>query len=265
MKIALYTRVENPSLSHFIAQLGSFGLQYELNPLSTAGFDYAISFGGDGTFLSSVRKMGRECIPVMGINSGRLGFLSTVSKDCAEDAIEDLISGNFKTVKRSMIKILADDIPEGIPHRALNEFTIQKNGTSMILIEIAIDGQQIGSYWADGIIISTPTGSTAYSMSVGGAILTPECRAFIISPIAPHNLNIRPLVVPDSGAVWLRVTTRSGCQAIATIDNREYNVLSGASFELIRSKYELETIHLQKSTYYSTLRDKLLWGVDLRG
>lgn len=265
MKIALYTRVENPSLSHFITQLSGFGLEYELNPLSTSGCHYAISFGGDGTFLSSVRKMGHECIPVMGINSGRLGFLSTVSKDCATEAIANLISGNFNTVKRSMIKILADDIPEGIPHRALNEFTIQKIGTAMVLIELAIDDQHIGSYWADGIIISTPTGSTAYSMSVGGAILAPECRAFIISPIAPHNLNVRPLVVPDSGSVSIRITTRSGCQAIATIDNREYNVLSGTWFKLCRSKYELETIHLKQSNYYATLREKLLWGVDLRG
>lgn len=263
MKIALYTRTDNPSLGDFLEILRANSVDFQINPTATKGCDYAISFGGDGTFLSSVRKMGRECIPIIGVNSGRLGFLSTVQKDDADLAIKELINNNFDTISRSMIKIIGE-IPEEIPHRALNEFTIQKSGTAMIMIEIAIDNQDVGTYWADGVIVSTPTGSTAYSMSVGGAILTPGCGSFIISPIAPHNLNIRPLVVPDSSTISLRAITRSNSHAIITIDNREFRAGSGRGFGLVRSKYELQTIHLKGNNYYQTLRDKLLWGVDLR-
>lgn len=264
MKIALYTRTDNPSLSQLVTLLEELTLDYEINPQSTVGFKFAVSFGGDGTFLSSVRKMERECIPIIGINSGRLGFLSYVPKDCAEIALNEIINNNFDIERRSMIKIEADNIPQGIPHRALNEFTIQKNGTAMIRIEFSIDGEQVGSYWADGLIISTPTGSTAYSMSVGGAILTPLCHNFIISPIAPHNLNIRPLVVPDSSTISLRLTTREYGSAIATIDNREYTIENGATFNLRRSKYELQMITLKNSSFYKTIREKLLWGIDPR-
>lgn len=264
MRIALYSRVDNPSLSQLATLLNGFSLEYTLNPLSTDGCDCAVSLGGDGTFLSSVRKMGHGCIPIIGINSGRLGFLSTVSKESAAKALWDIVEGRYELDNRSMIKLIADNIPEGIPHRALNEFTIQKSGTAMVCINVTIDDYRVGSYWADGIIVSTPTGSTAYSMSVGGAILTPGCRNFIISPIAPHNLNIRPLVVPDSSVIKLGVETRQSANAIATIDNREYSVSNGASFELRRSKYELPMIRLHDSNFYNTIHEKLLWAIDLR-
>lgn len=264
MKVALYTSSENNSIGTIRLLLEQLSVNYTINPKDTTGFDYALSYGGDGTFLSSVRKMGHGFIPILGINSGRLGFLSTVTKEHAGQAIEQLIAGDFDLERRTLIKVIADTMPEGIPTRALNEFSIQKSGTGMVMIEISIDGQKVGNYWADGIIISTPTGSTAYSMSVGGAILTPTCRNFIISPIAPHNLNIRPLVIPDTASVSLRVTTRLANEAIATMDNREYKVVSGTSFEIVRSKYELETIKLHDSSFYQTIRAKLLWGIDPR-
>lgn len=264
MRIALYTRSENPTVGQLTSLLDEMNVDYAINPTSTSGSDFAISYGGDGTFLSSVRKMGHDFIPVMGINSGRLEFLATVSKDRAEDAIRQLIAGNFDIDRRSMIKIDCRELPSDIPRRALNEFTIQKSGTAMIRITVTIDHQQVGSYWADGIIVSTPTGSTAYSMSVGGAILTPGCRAFIISPIAPHNLNIRPLVIADCSKIELTVESRLECEAIATVDNREYGVMSGTQFELHRSKYDLEIVKLKEANFYKTLREKLLWGVDPR-
>lgn len=264
MKIALYTRSENPSISSLTTILDSMSIDYITNPGSTPGCDFAISFGGDGTFLSSVRKMGHDFIPILGINSGRLGFLATVSTNDIRKAANRLIEGDFEVERRTMIKFQSSNIPENIPTRALNEFTIQKCGTAMVMINVVIDNQAIGSYWADGIIVSTPTGSTAYSMSVGGAILTPGCRTLIISPIAPHNLNIRPLVVSDSSKIELEVTTRSRNCAIATVDNREYKIESGTKFEIKRSKYELEVIKFKDDNFYKTIREKLLWGVDPR-
>lgn len=264
MKIALYTSSNNSTLTQITTLIKSAGLEYQHNPETTQGFDIAISFGGDGTFLSSVRMMGRNQIPIIGINSGRLGFLSTVNMADIAKAIEQIVAHEYSIEKRTLIKITTEQLPADIPNRALNEFTIQKRGTSMISLELTIDNQEVGKYWADGIIVSTPTGSTAYSMSVGGAILAPSCSNFIISPIAPHNLNIRPLVVSDKSVVKLRVKTRTGQNAIATVDNLEYEIQDGMSFELHRSKYELEVIKLHGSTFFKTIREKLLWGVDPR-
>ena len=134
----------------------------------------------------------------------------------------------------------------------------------MVSVEIGIDGENVATYWADGVIVSTSTGSTAYSMSVGGAILAPGCRCLILSPIAPHNLNIRPLVVPDTSVVTLRVETRNGEQAIATIDNRERTVANGTSFSLAKATHMLRVIRPAGNSFYKTLRNKLLWGVDAR-
>lgn len=263
MKIALFSRIDNPSLDDFIEVCCSLGVDYVMNPSDVTGLDFAVSFGGDGTFLSGVRKMGDCAIPILGVNSGRLGFLATVSKSDARRALEALSHGRFTIERRTMLNVDGGGSP-CLMSRALNEFTIQKNGTSMISINIEIDHQPVATYWADGVIVSTPTGSTAYSMSVGGAILTPGCRCFGISPIAPHNLNIRPLVVPDSSFVRLTVSTRMGADSIATIDNREWRVLNGACFSVVCAQRELEVVKLPDSSFYDTLRDKLMWGVDLR-
>lgn len=259
MKIALYARAENPNLSTVVREIDRRGFAYALNPESSAGYDLALSFGGDGTFLSAVRKMGACQIPILGINSGRLGFMAAVAADEIGPAMDKLHEGRYSVEERTLLAVEG-----GATGRAVNEFTIQKEGMSMISVEIGIDGGNVATYWADGVIVSTSTGSTAYSMSVGGAIVAPGCRCWILSPIAPHNLNIRPLVVPDTSVVTLRVTTRNGGEAIATIDNREQRVANGTGFTLSRAKQVLRVIRPEGNSFYRTLRDKLLWGVDAR-
>lgn len=263
MKIAVYGRPENLGIKKTEQHLEIQNIDFEINPDSTEGFDVALSVGGDGTFLSAVRSMGHQLIPILGINSGRLGFLASVDLNDISQALHQVVEGKYTLQNRLIIGVEGDNIPEK-SNRALNEFSIQKSGTSMINIEVEIGGQAVARYWADGIIISTPTGSTAYSMSVGGAILSPDCQCLILSPIAPHNLNIRPLVVPAINPVTIRVTTRNCENAIATIDNREVAAPSGAMYTIKPCAKKLQEIVLQGHSFYNTLRDKLLWGVDLR-
>lgn len=266
MKIAVYCRECSPVVDQLVAlcaRLGGVGCVVNPNQAQLEGCDVAVSVGGDGTFLSAVRKMGRNLLPILGVNSGRLGFLAAVSHDDVEEALVQIIDGEYKLQDRLMISVQGEGIPS-TASRALNEFALQKSGTAMIEIQIEIDGQQVGGYWADGVIVSTPTGSTAYSMSVGGAILTPGCQNFIISPIAPHNLNIRPLVVPSNCSVVLRVATRGAGGVIATVDNCEFDVSSGSCFTVVKSCDVLQEVVLDGSSFYNTLRSKLMWGVDLR-
>lgn len=300
MKIALYSRSINADLDDLITCFSDYGVECVVNPtadlnLPAVGLadtgdsvsthseecDLAVSFGGDGTFLNAVRKMGRRTIPILGINSGRLGFLATVDHEHARQAAGDLVAGNYTLQDRLMIEVSGPNVPPDA--RALNEFAIQKSGTAMVEISIEIDGHQVASYWADGVIVSTPTGSTAYSMSVGGAILTPGCQSLIISPIAPHNLNIRSLVVPSDSRICISVRTRSvsgnslsdSCDvdgndtvihnsAIATIDNCEFEAPSSSQYFILPSKDPLQEIVLSGISFYDTLRSKLLWGRDLR-
>ncbi len=259
MKIALYGREENPSLGVLEEELRGRGVGYVLNPGETSGYDLALSFGGDGTFLSAVRKMGGSPIPILGINSGRLGFMAAVSMEEIGEALDRLAAGRYTVEDRTLLAVEGD--LRGV---AVNEFTVQKAGTTMVSVEIGIDGEEVATYWADGVIVSTSTGSTAYSMSVGGAILAPGCRCLIVSPIAPHNLNIRPLVIPDTSVVTLRVATRHGGGAIATLDNRESPVADGATFRMARAEHRLRVVRPVGNSFYKTLKNKLLWGVDAR-
>ena len=259
MKIALYSRPENLSLPVMIDELRRRSLDFAFNPDTPAGYDLALSFGGDGTFLSTVRRMGESHIPILGINSGRLGFMAAVALEDIGKAMDELQSGQYTIEERTLLQARG-----GVNGLAVNEFTIQKDGTAMISVEIGIDGENVATYWADGVIVSTSPGSTAYSMSVGGAILAPGCRCLILSPIAPHNLNIRPLVVPDTSTVTLKMTTRNGSGAIATIDNRECLVANGTEFELAKAPHMLRVVRPAGNSFYKTLRNKLLWGVDAR-
>lgn len=259
MKIALYSREENPALPVIVSELERRELAYRLNPDTTDGYELALSFGGDGTFLSAVRKMGRSPIPILGINSGRLGFMAAVAIEEIGTALDELRDGRYSVEERTLLQV------EGtVAGLAVNEFAIQKEGTSMVSVEIGIDGEPVATYWADGVIVSTSTGSTAYSMSVGGSILAPGCRCLILSPIAPHNLNIRPLVIPDTSVVSLCVATRNGGRAIATIDNREVSVADGSTFLLTQAAHRLRVVRPAGNSFYKTLRNKLLWGVDAR-
>lgn len=259
MKIALYSRPENPSLPVIVSELETRSADFTLNPASAEGYDVVLSFGGDGTFLSTVRQTAPNTVPILGINSGRLGFMATVAMEEIPLALDQLWDNLYSVEERTLLQV------EGaVTGLAFNEFTIQRSSTSMISIEIVIDGEPLSQYWADGVIVSTATGSTAYSLSVGGAVLAPECRCLILSAIAPHNLNIRPLVVPDSSHISLKVTTREASGATATIDNREYDVQEGAYFELTRSPHKVRVIRPQGHSFYKTLRHKLFWGKDVR-
>lgn len=261
MKIALYSRDQNPSLPVITDELDRRGMEYTLNPESIEGFDLALSFGGDGTFLDTVRRIEMNDTPILGINSGRLGFMAAVALEDIPEAMDKLEGGDYITEERTLLSVSGGDIRDGF---AVNEFTVQKKGTGMISADIAIDGEDLARYWADGVIISTSTGSTAYSMSVGGAILAPGCRCFIISPIAPHNLNIRPLVVPESSQITVRVSTRDEKAVTATLDNNAYSVDNGTVFEIEKARKILKVIRPAGSSFYQALRKKLYWGIDVR-
>lgn len=260
MKIALYSRPENPSLPQLLARLEGRGVQYALNPTQVTGVDFICSFGGDGTFLSTVRSVGTaHGVPFLGINSGRLGFMAAMALDDLADTLDKLEDGNYTVEQRTLLEVAGQ-----VAGTAVNEFTIQKSGTGMISVEIELDGEPLATYWADGVIVSTSMGSTAYSLSVGGAILAPGSHCFILSPIAPHNLNIRPLVVSDRSRLAFRIATRGDETATATLDNAEHAVASGSAFEVGRSAQVLRVVRPAGGSFYQALRKKLYWGVDLR-
>lgn len=268
MKIALYSRAETSKINSVCQMLDSLSIDYVVNPakIDGEGFDMAASLGGDGTFLKSVRHIAAsgcdEILPLIGINSGRLGFLATINLDQCLQAFNSLLKGHYTIEERTMIELQGIECTTS--NIALNEVTIQRKNVGMIEIEIKIDGAKVASYWADGVIVSTPTGSTAYSMSVGGAILAPGARCFIISPVAAHNLSLRPLVVPDSAKIEITTRSRNGAGAIATIDNSQYTMAEGETIALSRSCKTLKIININNTNFYNTLREKLYWGIDIR-
>lgn len=220
--------------------------------------DYVMSFGGDGTFLQCVKLLGECEVPIIGINRGNLGFLlSGRSGSC--EVFKAIVGGEFEIEKRDMIAI------EGVFDRgvvslnAFNEFTLQKKGFNMINVAMEIDGSEVTTYRADGLIVSTPSGSTAYSMSVGGPVVSPDCNCFIITPIAPHNLTMRPLVINNNSKIKLRVDCRKG-ESFATADNECFSVKSGSEFNLSLSRTRVKILKLKDCSYYETLTKKLMWG-----
>ncbi len=222
-----------------------------------------ISYGGDGTFLHAVNFIGTRPLPVLGVNSGRLGFLSSVNNCDMETALQALIDNSVRTEERVMINARGTFSPEISELNALNEFTLQKNGLNMISIDAYVSGEYVATYMADGIIVSTPTGSTAYSLSIGGPIVTPGCHCFILNPIAPHHLTMRPLIIDSSASVKLKVTTRNN-SCIATMDNRSFEVKNDAAFTLSVSPHRIRVMKPDNQSFYDTLRKKLMWGADNR-
>jgi NAD+ kinase len=225
--------------------------------------DLLISIGGDGTFLESIPLVFRKKIPIIGINSGRMGFLANISKEDIESAFSSIFKGEYQIECRTMIHFETPEDIFGDLNFALNEITIQKNNASMITIDAYVDNEFLNTYWTDGLIVSTPTGSTAYSLSVGGPIVVPGSGSFIIAPIASHNLTVRPIVVPDHVHIKLMVNSRSG-QYLVTADNRTRLVDSSVQFTLSRSEHILNMIKLPSTNFYSTIQNKLMWGTDKR-
>jgi len=226
--------------------------------------DVMFSIGGDGTFLETVRFVRNYNIPLIGINTGKLGFLANISRDEISYSVDSLINREFSLEERALVKLETSNNLFGELNYGLNEFTVHKRDSgSMIIISAYIDDDYLNTYWADGLIISTPTGSTAYSLSVGGPIVIPNSNNFIIVPISPHNLTVRPIVVPDNISLKLKVDGR-GANFLVTLDHRSEVIDSSIELIIKRADFNISLIKFDKHTFYSTLRNKLMWGIDKR-
>ena len=223
-----------------------------------------ISIGGDGTILSVLALVRDSGVAVAGINTGRLGFLANISKESINDVVDQIKANKLKLEPKSLIHLVSDKDLFGDVFYGLNEFAIHKNDTSsMIVIHTYIDGDYLNSYWADGLIIATPTGSTAYSLSCGGPIIYPETGCFVITPVAPHNLNLRPIVVSDSCEISFKVESRSE-QFLCTLDSRSRNVSSDVSLKVKKANFKINMLRLKEDDFKNTLRNKMMWGLDKR-
>jgi NAD+ kinase len=229
-----------------------------------ADVDCMLSIGGDGTMLNTMLLVRDTSIPVIGLNTGRLGFLSSVPKENMELALTQLLDRKYTLETRVLLDVqVGNDIPD--PERlALNDATVLKKDTaSMISIHTWLNGEFFTTYWADGLIISTPTGSTGYSLSCGGPIILPTSQSFVITPIAPHNLNMRPVIVPDSTQIKLVIESRQESNLIS-LDSRSYTLKTGSEIYIQKAKFAVNLIKMPDISYIETLRNKLLWGVDKR-
>jgi NAD+ kinase len=223
---------------------------------------FVFSIGGDGTMLETSSLVRDSGIPVVGINSGRLGFLANIAREDIDMAIDDLVSGKYTIEKRSLLQMVSPEV-FGDFSFALNEFTVQKKKAAMITTHVWLNDTFLSAYWADGLIVSTPTGSTAYSLSVGGPLLSPDLHGFIISPIAPHNLTVRPVVIPDNNIIRLRVKCRSN-EFLISMDHQSALLPDNTEIILKKSEFEVSFIRLDNQNFYKTLRNKLMWGADKR-
>lgn len=232
--------------------------------LAGAKVDCLLSLGGDGTLLDTVNLIRDSGLPVLGINLGRLGFLASINKNDLEQAMERLHAAEYTIDSRTMIRLDSDQQLFSGLNYGLNDCTIHKtDSSSMIIVHTYLDGEFLNSYWADGLIIATPAGSTAYSLSCGGPIVFPGCSNFVITPIAPHNLNVRPLVINDDHELSFVVEGRKS-QFLLSLDSRTQVLDSGTSLKLKKEKFKLNLLRLNSENYLTTLRDKLMWGLDSR-
>ena len=224
---------------------------------------FLISVGGDGTFLNSINIVRDSGIPVVGINTGRLGFLAHITGDDLQESVEKLLTGTLPIEERTLMHVTVNDRPADSFPYALNDMVIQKRAAGLITIHTWSNNEFLNSYWADGLIVSTPTGSSAYSLSVGGPIVAPESQNFIISPIAAHNLNVRPLVIPDNVVLKLKAECRDNDRRFTlSLDSRSVECTSGTEIELKRAGFKVKIV--KSASFYTTLRNKLMWGVDKR-
>ncbi|PLX10833.1 MAG: NAD kinase [Marinilabiliales bacterium] len=239
---------------------GQFKSRNDLN----SDIDLVISIGGDGTFLESAAMVVESGIPVLGINSGRLGFLAAVAREKTEEAVKALVNSDFDIEKRSALEMFVDGKKPDFSSFALNEITVfKKDYSSMITVNTFLNEEFLNSYWSDGLLVSTPTGSTAYSLSVGGPIILPGTENLIISPIAPHSLTVRPIVVPDHFTVKLDVETRSN-EFMVSLDHKSYVMSAGQEIRINKAEQYVKVVRLPDFDFFSTLRNKLMWGIDQR-
>jgi NAD+ kinase len=231
-----------------------------------SSFDLLISIGGDGTILRAATYVRDSGIPILGINAGRLGFLAKVQKENIETFLQIVLKKQYTLSERTLLSLECYPENEQINELnfAMNEVTVsRKDTTSMITIDTSLNGEHLNSYWADGLIISTPTGSTGYSLSCGGPVLTPEVKGLVITPIAPHNLNARPLVIPDDTEIKLKVSGREE-QYLVSLDSRIATLNNNAELIIRKTPFKINMVEIPNETFLKTLRNKLLWGEDKR-
>ena len=254
------------SCNNQLRQIGV--LTHEIWPVEKAANlsdpDFIFSIGGDGTILDTVCLVGKRQIPIVGLNTGRMGFLATVTTDKITEAISQLIHGNFQIESRTLLSLTSNKkLFHGL-NFALNEFTIHKRDTSsMITVHTYIDGNYLNSYWADGLIVATPTGSTGYSLSCGGPLITPEAKNFIITPVSPHNLNVRPIIVPDESEISFEIEGRTD-KFMISLDSRSTAIRSDLKLSVKKEKFTAKLVKFHGDHFFDTLRKKLNWGFDMR-
>ena len=289
MKIALYGQTSGPDIAEPVGDLldelqkhavdlavekeFSKGLnlpedtpEFTLTAGLDPSFDLLVSFGGDGTILRAITYIRDLGIPVVGVNTGRLGFLSTCQKENVREMVRDFTSGNYRLVERSLVTAGLDGMPPGGDELnfALNEVTVsRKDTTSMITVETYLNGEYLTSYWADGLIIATPTGSTGYSLSCGGPVMMPTARSLVITPIAPHNLNARPLVISDETEIKLKVSGREP-QHLLSLDSRITSLENETEIWVRKAGFTINMVEFTSESFLKTIRNKLLWGEDRR-
>ncbi len=262
-------KVEIALHQDFVNELGDANPSKKLPVFSDSSqvkdVDFVFSFGGDGTLLNTARFVGRSEVPILGVNSGRMGFLTSVSQDLLESAWEELIKNNYKLDLRK--GIMVDSRPAGLfgkENFGLNDITIHKSNTNeMITVHTYINGEFLNSYWGDGLIIASPTGSTAYSLSCGGPIILPNSNAMVITPVAPHSLTVRPVIVPDDAVLSFEIETRTG-QALVAMDTRTELIQQKTEIAIRKADFFVKLVRLSDSNYLDSLRSRLMWGVDTR-
>ncbi len=266
----LATRNIEVQLSHTLRTfLNSVGIKAQTDhtyhtPAGVFDADFAISLGGDGTLLDVVTHVAPRQIPIVGVNTGRLGFLATVSPTGIPAMLHAITTGKFTIDERSLVSVQTDrDIFDGLPF-GLNDFTITRTeSSSMITVHTYLDGEFLNSYWADGLIVSTPSGSTGYSLSCGGPVLLPHTNNFIVTPVSPHNLNVRPMIIMDSCQLSFEVSSRSGNFLVA-LDSRSRTVDVSTRLSVQKEKFSARLVKLSDDDFLDTLRSKLNWGFDIR-
>ncbi len=231
-----------------------------------SSYDLFFTVGGDGTFLRSITFVRDLNIPIIGINTGRLGFLATIQKEKIQESVNQLLDQNYTLTERSLICVETNDPNADLKdlNFALNEITVgRKNTASMITIEARLDDEYLSSYWSDGLIISTPTGSTGYSLSCGGPIISPSSKNLVITPIAPHSLSVRPLVIPEETKIKLKIASRTN-EVLLSLDSRLTTIVNHTEINIKKCDFTIKTAQLNNQTFIKTLREKLLWGEDKR-
>jgi len=257
--------------SHFYAQLSASRQVANYSTFDREvgldrSFEMFVSFGGDGTILRAITYIRDLGIPIVGVNTGRLGFLSTLKKEEVRRVVTEFVSGAYSIIERSLVEVNADfDIPEFRDmNYALNEVSVsRKDTTSMITVETHLNNEYLTSYWADGLIVATPTGSTGYSLSCGGPVIMPGVQSLVITPIAPHNLNARPLVISDDTIIRLKVSGRE-VNHLVSLDSRIATIENGKEITVKRASFTIKMIAYTSESFLETIRNKLLWGQDKR-